>query len=227
MNAYISTKGVLAGIAFFALVSATIYFVNPESSELPSHPHSALSGTATESTVKSTTPPLKSSMHEVQAINTQVTTTIDAQSDSDTAFAMLERSNQIPLTARDLALLPPSGTNVMTEATGEYADQINLPVGSHNEIAESDLPSEVASNSHPPGGKNVTSEPRGENSGEVNQQALIEKAKYAGYLPPEVAPDSHPPSDKNVTLEPQGENAQQVSQQALIDKAKAEGYLPP
>ena len=230
MKAYISKTSVLAGVALSALISASLYFVSPEFPAPSSHDPSTLSGTASNTAVEGSSArevPISNLQGAVSLDNNTVRTTQqdDALSDSDKDFSMLEKSNQVQLTRRDLELPPPSGKNVMSEATGEYADQINQQIVLHNAKSEGYPPPEAAPGSHPPSGQNIAADPQGENAHEISQQALIDKAKSEGYLPPEVAPDSHPPSGKNVTSEPQGENVQEISQHALIDKAKSEGYL--
>lgn len=195
MKKYISSKTVLVGTAFIALVSASIYFVNPEFSASSSHDHSRLSGTAAEDNIATATSSPKNVTHEVQVSDTQGGAVYldnntgreeqdNTLSDKDKDLAMLEKRNQVQLTERDLALPPPSGVNVTAVLTGEYADQIYPQAIFDKAKSEGYLPPEVAPDSHPPSGKNIASESQGENAQEVSQQALIDKAKTEGYLPP-------------------------------------------
>lgn len=135
MKEYISNKTVLVGIAFFALVSASIYFVNPEFSASSSHDNSTLSDTAAEDNIATATSSLKNVAHEEQVSDSQGAVYLDNNtgrkeqddtiSERDKGIAILEKRNQVQLTEFDLALPPPSGKNVTGELTGEYADQIN------------------------------------------------------------------------------------------------------
>lgn len=209
----------------------------PEFRASSSQTASALPDTAITSATDNALVTSKTSIHEIPASGIQETASSDktvpkepedvfTNHGQDIDMAAHEKSHQASLTQRDLALPPPTAKNVMTEATGEYADQINQQLVLLKAQSESLLPPEVASDSHPPSGKNVIAEPQGENIREISQQALIDKAKAEGYPLPEVAPDSHPPTGKNIASEPQGDHAREINQPALIDKAKADGYLP-
>lgn len=235
MKPYISKKTLFASITLSALVLAGLYAMRPEQAS-SSRAVSALPDTPSTSTTNNTLITSKPGASEIpagriqQAASSNDKTVLEepesavARSGQDIDIAALEKSHQASLTQRDLALPPPTAKNVMTEATGEYADQINQQLVLLKAQSENSLPPDVPADSHPPSGKNVIAEPQGENSREVSQQALIDKAKAEGYALPEVAPDSHPPTGKNVASEPQGEYAREISQPALIDKAKADGY---
>ncbi len=238
MNMTISKITVYASLMLGAVVSASIYFMNPDLPSSPSLDHITQPNATAEDHSASAAPLLKNTAHEIHvevptndtpmaipSANKSVHQEQDEASLAD--MVMLAKSNQIPLNSHDLDLPLPSSKNVMAEATGEYADQINLHSVIHKAWIGGDPPSEVVPGSHPPTGNNIASEPQGENADEVRQQALIDKAKSAGYLLPEVAPDSHPPTDKNVASESEGENSHEVNQQALIDKAKSMGLLLP
>lgn len=228
MNAHISKPGALFGIEFSAFIASIVYFVNPEPVTSPTpnfltktdnaaavkveRPASTLTGSVPQPRV--TTP-------SADIANPTLHTT-PAVAESGKGVSLSEDNHDTQLSERALALPPPSGKNVMAEASSEYADQINPAVVVHQLGSEGELPADVSPDSHPPSGKNVTSQPHGEYSTEVNQHALISKAKQAGYFLPEVPTDSHPPTSKNVTAEPEGEYALEISQHALVDNAKSE-----
>lgn len=234
MKTYIPNKTVLAGSALFALFSASLYYVIPESS-ISSAPDQSVSLSITNSAIVEDPPaPITSSFknttHDVPTSDSQGAIPLDKtivrveqenlSPDSDKDFAMLEKNNQPALTTYDLTRPPPSSKNVMDNAIGEYADQINQQIVFQGGGSAGALPPEVAADSHPPSGKNVAVLSQGDNAHEVNQQALIDQAKLDGYLLPEVDAASPPPSGTNVLAEPQGENAQEITQHAQTDAPK-------
>ena len=234
MKAYFSKTTLLVVVALSVVISASVYFNNPENSASPSNDQYTRSGTAAAHSSTAGSSPINvvieaQASHTPTASNADNDTARKQQGDalpsSNSDPVILAKTNQAQLTDHDLASAPPSDNNVTTDATGEHAAQINLQLGFRDAQAESGLPPEVAPDSHPPTGKNVASEPLGEHAREVHQQAIIDKAKAEGYPPPEVAPGSHPPTNINIAPESQSEHASEVSKQALMDKAKSEGYL--
>lgn len=238
MKPYISKKTLFASITLSVLVLAGLYATWPEQAS-SSQAMSALPDTPSTSTTDNALITSKPGAQEIPAGGIQQTASSNnktalkepegavTESGQDIDMAALEKSHQASLTQRDLALPPPTAKNVMTEATGDYADQINQQLVLLKTPSESPLPPDVAADSHPPSGKNVFAEPQGENAREVSQQALIDKAKAEGYPLPEVAPDSHPPTGKNVISEPQGEHAPEISRPAPTNKTEEDGYPYP
>ena len=179
MKKHITKNTVLAGFAFIALVSASIYFTNMEFSASSSQDNSARADTAAQDNAAARSAPEKA-IPEIHAVDAQG----GAPSGKDNNLALLKKRSQTQLTEIDPAIPPPSDKNVSAESTGEYADQINQQAIIAKTRPEGYLPPETAPDSPPPSDKNIAAEPKGEYAQEVSQQALIDKGKSDGYLSP-------------------------------------------
>ncbi|MBI3186284.1 MAG: hypothetical protein HYZ31_00280 [Gammaproteobacteria bacterium] len=207
MKNYISSKTMIAGVALGVLVSAGIYITHDNSITLPDNEQTALPPSTAEDINNTTTTPIP--VVKIADWNASIETReqVNTRAKQEEDFASLEKSNRVQLTEAELALPAPSGENVITEATGEYADQINPQGILQTARQEGYFPPEVDPDSHPPGSNNITSERQDKYAHEVNQQALINKARLEGYSLPDVSPDSHPPTGENVTSKLQGEKS--------------------
>ena len=207
MKNHISAKTMTAGVALGVLVSAGIYITRDNSITLPDNKQTALPSSTAENNNDTTTTriPVVKIADWNTSIETRGQDNTRAKQEED--FAILEKNNRVQLTEAELALPAPSGENVITEATGEYADQINPQRILQTARQEGFIPPEVDPDSHPPGSNNITSERQDKYAHEVNQQALINKARLEGYSLPDVPPDSHPPTGENVTSKLQGEKS--------------------
>ena len=193
MKKHITKNAMLAGFAFIALVSASIYFTNTEFSASSPQDNSARTGTAAQNNAAARSAPEKA-IPEVHVVDAQggayLNNNIEpkkqdgAPSGKDNNLALLKKSSQTQLTEIDPAIPPPSDKNVSAESTGEYADQINQQAILAKARPEGYLPPETAPDSPPASDKNIAAEPKGEYAQEVSQQALIDKGKSDGYLSP-------------------------------------------
>jgi hypothetical protein len=205
MKNYISVKTTVAGVVVAALVSVTVYFLNNKHTTLAEKTNSSSRINKAADNTDESTAPLQIAEFSEPVNSTEVKAQIASSSEQADDITRLEKINRVALTEHDLALPPPSGENLMAEATGEYSDQINPKQILKSAKSQGYFPPEVAPGSHPPSGNNIAFEPQDGYAREVNQQALIEKARREGYVLPEVAPDSHPPTGMNAASRLEGE----------------------